>query len=316
MKKSLIFCFVLIVTFSSSSFSEIEIKKIKNKNIEVIKFQVPDRKFPGKDDVIAQIHIPKDSNKKIPLIIHQHGSSRDGMKFKKWGGRTDEWGKWLIKKGLERGYAVAVIDAFYKRGLKPTSKTKFPNSVRIALALGSFLSGDERFDKSKFFYTGFSYGAAQVMKLQDQRLIDKNMFRAAVAAEPGCNAVSLPAKSNMATLIIKGDESHYYPVACEYYFKMIKKMGNTIEYVSIPKVNHFFSLNGTIGKGKAFNGCSKNIVIRYPNMTFKFADGTVTNRKEVIKKCMTKESAGGENKREKLNEAIDIALDFIDKNNK
>ena len=316
MKKILILFFILTISISSSSFSKIEIKKIKNKNIEVIKFQVPDQKFPGKDDVLAQIHIPKDNNKKLSLIIHQHGSSRDGMRFKKWGGRTDEWGKRLVKKGLERGYAVAVIDAFYKRGLKPTSKTEFPNAVRIALGLGNILSGDERFDKSKIFYTGFSYGAAQVMKLQDQRLSDENIFKAAVAAEPGCNAVSLPVKSNMATLMIKGDESHYYPIACEYYFQMIKKIGNNVEYVSLPKVNHFFSLNGSIGKGKAFNGCSKNIVIRYPNKTFKFADGTVTNRKEIIKKCMTKESAGGGKTRDKLNEALDIALNFIDKYNK
>ena len=48
-----------VIFFNSKVFSDIELKKIKDKNIEVIKFQVPDHKFPGKDDVLAQIHFPK-----------------------------------------------------------------------------------------------------------------------------------------------------------------------------------------------------------------------------------------------------------------
>ena len=36
--------------------SNIEVKKIKDKNIEVIKFQAPDQKFPGKDDWILEIY--------------------------------------------------------------------------------------------------------------------------------------------------------------------------------------------------------------------------------------------------------------------
>ena len=115
--------------------------------------------------------------------------------------------------------------------------------------------------------------------------------------------------------MIKGEESHYYPIACKYYFNMIKEMGNEIEYVSIPKANHFFSLNGSITKGKAVNGCSENIVIRLPKRKFRFADGTPTNREEVLKKCFTKEAGKGKT-RERLNEAINIALNFIDKYNK
>ena len=311
----IIFILVFVILFNSKVFPEIEVKKIKDKNIEVIKFQAPDQKFPGKDDILAQIYFPKNNNKKLPVIIHQHGSTRDGLEFKEWGGNSDEWGKRLVKKALERGYAVALLDTFYKRKLKPTDKEKFPNSVLAALELSYILSQDERFNKSKIFYTGFSYGASNVLKLQDKRSAYNNIFKAAVAAEPSCNIVSIPYKSNTATLIIKGEESHYYPIACEYYFKMIKKMGNKIEYVSIPKVNHFFSLNGSITKGKAVNGCSNNIVIRYPKRKFKFADGTPTNRKEVLKKCYTTEAGKGRT-REKLNEAIDIALNFIDKYNK
>ena len=311
----IIFILVFVISFNSKVFSDIEVKKIKEKNIEVIRFQAPDRNFPNNDDVLAQIYFPKNNNRKLPVIIHQHGSTRDGLEFKEWGGNSDEWGKRLVKKALERGYAVALLDTFYKRKLKPTDKEKFPNSVLAALELSYILSQDERFNKSKIFYTGFSYGASNVLKLQDERSAYNNIFKAAVAAEPSCNIVSIPYKSNTATLIIKGEESHYHPIACEYYFKMIKKMGNKIEYVSIPKVNHFFSLNGSITTGKAVNGCSDNIVIRLPKRKFKFADGTPTNREEVLKKCYTTEAGKGRT-REKLNEAIDIALNFIDKYNK
>ena len=310
----IIFILIFVISFNSKVFSDIEVKKIKDKNIEVIKFQAPDRKFPNNDDVLAQIYFPKNNNKKLPLIIHQHGSTRDGLGFKEWGGNSDEWGKRLVKKALERGYAVALLDTFYKRKLKPTDKEKFPNSVLAALELSYILSQDERFNKSKIFYTGFSYGASNVLKLQDERSAYNNIFKAAVAAEPSCNIVSIPYKSNTATLIIKGEESHYHPIACEYYFKMIKKMDNKIEYVSIPKVNHFFSLNGSITTGKAVNGCSDNIVIRLPKRKFKYADGTPTNREEVLKKCFTTEAGKGRT-REKLDEAINIALNFIDKYN-
>ena len=262
--------------------------------------------------MLAQIHFPKKTDGKVPLIIHQHGSSRDGMKFKKWGGRTDEWGKRLVKEGLKRGYAVAVIDAFYNRKLKPTNKNKFPNAVHIAIKLAKIYSQDNRIEKSQIFYTGFSYGSSQVLKFQDSRIQSQNPFRAGVAAEPGCNIVSNPARTNFATLMIKGEESHYYPVACKTYYKMIKKVGNKIEYVSIPKVNHFFSLNGKIVKGKAVNGCSKNILIRYSDGSFRFQDGTPSNRRGRLK-CFTEEAGGGEKNRAKLNDAIDLSLNFLDK---
>ena len=310
----IIFFILSIASYGTKSFSDIEVKIIKKQNIEVIKFQMPDQKFPGKDDVLAQIHFPSNIKERLPIIIHQHGSTRDGYKFKKWGGKTDEWGKRLIDKATERGYAVALLDTFYKRNVEPTDKDKFPNAILAALELSYILSQDKRFDKSKIFYTGFSYGAGQVLKLQDERSAYNNIFRAAVAAEPSCNIVSKPYKTKTATLMIKGEESHYYPVACKYYFNMIKEMGNEIEYVSIPKANHFFSLNGSITKGKAVNGCSDNIVIR-SKRKLRFADGTPTNSEEVLKKCFTTEAGKGKT-RERLNEAINIALNFIDKYNK
>ncbi|MDA8688049.1 UBX domain protein [Candidatus Pelagibacter bacterium] len=313
MKKILGIIFSSLLYFNLSlADNSIEIKKFEKKNIEVLKFKVPDLKFPGKDDVIAQIHFPKKFDSKS-LIIHQHGSSRDGMKFKKWGGKTDEWGTRLIKEALKRGYAVAVIDAFYERRLNPNDKKKFPNAVNIGLRLGEILSKDKRFDKSKIFYTGFSYGAGWILELQGEYYSKQKIFKAVVAAEPGCNANSIPTKNNFSTLIIKGEESHYYPIACESYLTMIKKVNNKVEYISIPKADHSFSSNRKTGSGKAFNGCSNNIILIYPDGIWKHMDGTLTSRKEAMTKCMTNES-GGSSTREKLNEAITIALNYIDKN--
>ena len=205
-----------------------------------------------------------------------------------------------------------MIDAFYDRGIKPGDKLKFPKAVNIALKLGKILSDSEKIDGSKIFYTGFSYGAEQVLNLQGGRYSNQNVFRAVVAAEPGCNVKPAPAITNLSTLIIKGSKSHYYPIACRSYFEVIKKI-NKVEYVLIPEVDHYFSLNGKIGKGKAFNGCSDNIILFYADGTHKHLDGTLTNRKEAKQKCMTNE-AGGDKTREKLDEAINLALNFFDKN--
>ena len=316
MKKIVIFSSLFLIIFTSNSFSKIEIKKVKKHNIELIKFQSPDRRFPGKNDVIAQIHFPKNINGKLPVIIFQHGSNRDGMKFKKWGGKTDEMGGRLAKRGVEEGYAVAVLDSFYKKGIKPSDKKKMPNAIFFALVLKNILSEDPRFDPNRFFYSGFSYGAGNALKLYSPVLARTNPpWKALVAAEPGCNTAQYPAKISSKGLIIKGEESHYYPPACIYYHKLLQKVGNDVELVTIPKVNHFFSLNGVIGKGVAVNGCTNNIALRYPDGSFKFADGTPTTRQEIIKKCITNEAGVGKT-REKLDEAVDLTVNFFNKHNR
>jgi hypothetical protein len=43
-------------------------------------FQMADRKF-GQQLVPTQIYLPKKGKAPYPLIIHQHGSSRDGLQF-------------------------------------------------------------------------------------------------------------------------------------------------------------------------------------------------------------------------------------------
>jgi len=312
MKKVLI---IILLSFfyngTANADNSYEIKNFEEKNIVVLKFKVPDKKFPNKDYVLAQIHFPKILNTKFPLIIHQHGSTRDGVEFEAWGGKTDEWGRRLVDLSLDRGYAVAIIDAFYDRDLKPGDKLNFPRAVNIALKLGKILSDSEKIDKSKIFYTGFSYGAEQVLNLQGGWYSNQGVFKAVVAAEPGCNVKPAPALSNFSTLIIKGSKSHYYPIACRSYFEVIKKI-NKVEYALIPKADHYFSLNSKIGKGKAFNGCSDNIILIYPDGTWKHLDGTLTNQKEARQKCMTNE-AGGSKTRERLDEAINMALSFFDK---
>jgi dienelactone hydrolase len=312
MKKVLI---IILLSFfyngTANADNSYEIKNFEEKNIVVLKFKVPDKKFPNKDYVLAQIHFPKILNTKFPLIIHQHGSTRDGVEFEAWGGKTDEWGRRLVDLSLDRGYAVAIIDAFYDRDLKPGDKLNFPRAVNIALKLGKILSDSEKIDKSKIFYTGFSYGAEQVLNLQGGWYSNQGVFKAVVAAEPGCNVKPAPALSNFSTLIIKGSKSHYYPIACRSYFEVIKKI-NKVEYALIPEADHYFSLNSKIGKGKAFNGCSDNIILIYPDGTWKHLDGTLTNQKEARQKCMTNE-AGGSKTRERLDEAINMALSFFDK---
>ena len=53
-----------------------------------------------------------------------------------------------------------------------------------------------------------------------------------------------------------------------------------------PKSNHFFSHNGKIVKGVAFNGCGDNPVIIGINNSLKFLDGSQANPKIVRKKCL------------------------------
>ena len=77
-----------------------------------------------------------------------------------------------------------------------------------------------------------------------------------------------------------------------------------------PKSNHFFSHNGKIVKGVAFNGCGDNPVIIGINNSLKFLDGSQANPKIVRKKCFTK-TAGSGKSREDLNLAINASIEFF-----
>ena len=261
--------------------------------------------------VIAMIAIPLRAKYPLPVIITQHGSSRDGVVFPGGWGRTDEYSTRLIREGTKRGFAVVAIDAFYKTSIKPGDKRKFPNAHQYALDLKTILASDARFDRANLFYTGFSYGAGQVIKSVD---IDTNFkstpWRAVAAAEPGCNIISEPVKVPFPILLIKGSESHYYLEPCKYFERLLQAARVNVTFSVIEGANHFFSTDGRITRGVAVNGCRFNPVIRKQDRTFQFADGSPATRRLIMQKCFTKEAGSGKN-RLLLDSVIDRVLDFF-----
>jgi len=284
--------------------------KADNVDSEIVSFQGEEHRF-GRRKIPAEVYFPAGAVAKVPVIISQHGSSRDGGAIADQSGRVDEFSARLIRRGTRAGFSVAVLDAFEGTNVQPNSKTRFPNASLYANQLKALLAKHPRIDRDNIFYTGFSYGAAQVLKQFDPALSQlEPVWRAVAAAEPGCNVVTNPIRADFATLIVKGAQSHYPPRPCEFYKRLISKAGNRVEYELISGANHFFSANGEIVDGKAVNGCSDNPVIRYADGSMRFADGTATDRATVIARCIT--NTGGKGKsREYLNEAIDIILAFF-----
>ena len=280
---------------------------------EYLKFNSKDEKFPNHSEVLVEISLPKKFSGKLPVIITQHGSTRDGKKIKD--GATDEYSKRIIKAGIKEGFAVAALDAFYKKPIKATDKTLFPDALNYANELRKILIKDERFDKDKFFYTGFSYGAQQVLKTISAPYNNKNpnAWKAIASAEPGCNKFNQPIKFNHPVLIIKGAESHYYIEPCEILEKELLRKGNKVKLVNIPQANHFFSTNGEIGKGVAVNGCRYDPIVRMPDGRLRLYSGASITRKAAKSKCITSESGKGKN-RKKLNEAVNLTIAFFKKN--
>ena len=280
---------------------------------EYLKFNAADPKFPNHSEVIVEISFPKKITGKLPLIITQHGSTRDGKKIKD--GATDEYSKRIIKEGTKQGFAVAALDAFYKKPITSTEKTRFPDALNYANELRKILIKDERFDKEKFFYTGFSYGAQQVLKTIGTPYNSKypNAWKAIASAEPGCNLFHKPIKLGFPILIIKGEESHYYIEPCKILEKELLKAGNKVKLVNIPKVNHFFSTKGEIVKGVAVNGCRYDPIIKMPDGKSFLYSGAEISRKEARKRCFTNEAGKGKN-RKKLNEAVNLTITFFKDN--
>ena len=280
---------------------------------EYLKFNSQDEKFPNQSEVLVEISLPKKFSGKLPVIITQHGSTRDGKNIKD--GATDEYSKRIIKAGIKEGFAVAALDAFYKKPIKATDKTLFPDALNYANELRKILIKDERFDKDRFFYTGFSYGAQQVLKTISAPYNNKNpnAWKAIASAEPGCNVFHQPIKFNHPVLIIKGEESHYYIEPCEILEKELLRKGNKVKLVNIPRANHFFSTNGEIGKGVAVNGCRYDPIVRMPDGKLRLYSGARISRKEAKRKCITSESGKGKN-RKKLNEAVNLTIAFFKKN--
>lgn len=282
-----------------------------NFNTEILEFQSESR---GEvKPVIALVAAPLEATHPLPVIITQHGSSRDGMSFPGGGGQTDEYSTRLIKEGTKRGFAVVAIDAFYETSIKPNDKRKFPNAFQYAFDLREILANDPRFDKKNIFFTGFSYGASQVNKsISGNVNYGQHPWRAVAAAEPGCNIISEPIKVSFSLLMIKGAESHYYVEPCQFYIKLLRNAGNDASLTIIEGANHFFSTDGRITEGIAVNGCRYNPVIRKLDGSTAFADGTPANSELIREKCITKEAGSGKN-RVYLDAVIDQVLNFFEK---
>ena len=115
---------------------------------EYLKFNSPDKRFPNNPEVLVEISLPKDIEGKLPVIITQHGSTRDGKKIKD--GAIDEYSKRVIEEGIKQGFAVAAIDAFYNKQIKATNKTVFPNATEYANSLRKILVQDIFYNVGEF----------------------------------------------------------------------------------------------------------------------------------------------------------------------
>ena len=285
--------------------------------MEQLKFNSEILKYEGESrgaikPVIALVATPLETKVPLPVVITQHGSSRDGMTFPGGEGQTDEYSTRLLREGTKRGFAVVALDAFYKTSIKSSDKRKFPNAFQYAFVLREILANDPRFDRKNIFFTGFSYGAAQVNKSVGGRInYGSNPWRAIAAAEPGCNVVSDPVKVAFSILMIKGADSHYYVEPCQFFTKLLQKAGNDASLTIIDDANHFFSTNGRITNGIAVNGCRYNPVIRKTDGSNVFADGTTATRKIITDRCITKEAGSGQN-RVHLDKVSDQVLTFFE----
>ena len=163
---------------------------------EDVSFLGTERRY-GERVIPAELYFPKNAGGKRPLIITQHGSSRDGGAILKGKGRTDELSARLIKVATDRGFAVAVLDAFEGTGVQPGSKMKFPQAWQYAAQLRKKLTAHPRIDAQNLFYTGFSFGGGSVLNfLHAKALKTPPLWRGVAAAEPACSkineAVKLP----------------------------------------------------------------------------------------------------------------------------
>ncbi len=277
---------------------------------ETLLLEIEERKF-GKSEILVEIVLPSiNQDKKLPLIVTQHGSTLDarieGSKV-----RTDEHSKRLLQKAIGEGFAVAVVDAFYTHNIKPNQKHSQPYAADYAKGLAAMLSKDSRFDPNNFFFSGFSYGGHHAHFLfEDLNFTSEHVWAAIVAAEPPCNAFFKAEKYDTAVLTLKGGESHYKPRPCEIFTELYQNKGTDATLIVYPESNHYFSHNGEITKGLAFNGCNDNPIIMQNDEVWAFLNGEKANREIAVKRCMTKTSGSGKS-REDLDLAIDATIRFF-----
>jgi len=264
----------------------------------------------GQRPVPIELWIPNTGQATYPLIITQHGSTRDGHRFESDKGQTDVYSTRLMQAAVARGFAVAALDAFYEKNIAPWDKTRFPRAGIYAVRLrGELLARFRQLDPQNTFYTGFSYGGDIALTLLSPR--NQTPWAGIAAAEAGCNTFHKPRPLPYPLLILKGSESHYYPRACQIAAEEHRKIGNRVEVVMFENANHYFSLRGQIVSGLAFSGCADNpVVIDDLAQTLTFYDGTPTTWPEVQKRCFRNEGGKGQT-REKLDDAINQVINFF-----
>jgi dienelactone hydrolase len=297
----ILFCFTSNVVWSS-----------EESHSETIIYELVEPKY-GSSKVPVELLIPsKPTRTPVPLIITQHGSTRDGGYLQKSIVQTDEYSKRLVKAANEWGFAIAVIDAFYNKGLNSSQKLKFPKARIYGRQVALALSENKKLDSKNFFYTGFSYGGSQANMMIEKKYFGKRLSWAGiVAAEPGCTVFIKPRAFSVPLLVLKGGESHYAPKPCITMIKLYQNAGAKVELIIFPKSNHFFSHNGYLTKGLAFNGCDENPILIFRG-SGEFLDGTkVTKRSR--KKCFTNNAGGGKS-REDLDTAVKSAMKFFKRN--
>ena len=295
------FIFLIFIFFTTSVIAE----------VTVIKFNYFDQNRKKEWDIAAEINFPKQQLDQYPVIVVQHGSSRNGYKFKSEGGKSDEFSKNIVKKGLENGYVVVVPDMFYNGPDVGSNKGSFPNGNQANLVLKRILSKDKRLDINNIFYTGFSWGGDTTLAYlnnfyQSDRFLP--FWKALAAVEPSCNRVQQPVKYRFPILIVKAEKSHYAPKPCIFYKDMILKQSNNIDLVIIPGVNHYFSSDMKEVKGMAVNACADNIVIKQLDGTWVRADGQPSSGKP--QECFGTRVIAGKNYK-KMPEAADEVIKFF-----
>ena len=296
--KFITFLFLFLIAHSSS-FSK------------TIKLELSEKKYGVSSVPIELIFPEKPIKKPLPLVILQHGSTRDAGYLSNGIVQTDVQMKKLSQASLKNGFAVAVIDAFYKKNIKASQKTKFPEAQVYAKQVASHLSKNSELDPNNFFYTGFSYGGhAALMLMNNLEFGDNKKWAGIVALEPPCNIFHEQRNFGTPLLVLKGGESHYEPKPCKTMVDLYISAGADAYLKVFPKSNHFFSHNGKIVKGVAFNGCGDNPVIIGIRNSLQFLDGSMANPKIIRKKCFTKTGGSGKS-REDLKLAINSSINFL-----
>jgi dienelactone hydrolase len=280
---------------------------------ETLFLEVEEKKHGPAKVPVELIFPDKPLNVPTPLVMLQHGSTRDAGQVFNSIVETDEHQKRLARHALERGFAVAIVDAFHKKGLAGNQKTQFPDAHIYARQIATHLAEDVRLDNSNFFFSGFSYGGhAALMLLGDLSFGQNKVWSGIVSAEPPCNIFHEARKFETPLLTIKGAESHYEPLPCQTMTNLYIRAGADAEIIVLPKANHYFSHNGKITKGLAINGCGSNPVIVKIAGGVSFLDGSPANGKIIREKCFTKKAGSGKS-REALDKAVTLSVDFFEK---